>query len=787
MLAPSAEIVAFQYFGALRRVFADGACATLPLYAALQLRRKFSVGCGAHDYGWNWPMSAAEKKPIVSVVMANHNGSAYLDAAVASVLGQSFTALELIVVDDGSTDDSAARIAAAADSDARIKPILCTQNLGVGAARNRGVEAASGRYIAIIDADDLVHPNRIEQLVNYAEAENAPVVADDLIHFSPDGALPERLFSKSRFEAPAWVSLEDLLNDVFMGGPNHLGYLKPLFRRACLGDLRYREDLPVGEDFDLLLRLSAKGHRMRVLPEAWYLYRRHARSVSHRLRAGPAQAMAQAMVDFRDETAPHCPVVTVRLNRRIARMNRSAQEAAIVDAVKAGRLWSALSDATRHPSAACAAATSLVHAGHRRLRRRTEMADRRPLLLIAPNTDMPTVPASWDVERLTTVEEMTSDARTDLAAKTADQGRPVLSYGAVGPTLAGFIPNAERVQQFLPPGGAPPVVHVRTPTYKRPEMLKRALLCLQEQTMPDWVCDVFDDDPDMAGAEVVASLRDPRIRYHANRPQLRASRNIDQCFTRFNPYRVQYFYVLEDDNQILPRFFEDNIALCKQHEVNVVLRNQLVEHQSGTGGACLSRVGLLEEKLPEGRCPPDVLHLSVMADMGVSNGGVFWSATALSDLEIGVDCNATFQEYLRTIAIVEPVYVALEPLAVWAENGAQTVRDMGDHAGWLRRELNLKRSVQTLQRRIWAQTSPAMRRAFLDLPDLCYPTSMRATGLVKSLSEIRVGAALPTREIARLLLRGMLIRLAGRPMRGLDGFIKDRAVDHSLNGADARP
>lgn len=83
-------------------------------------------------------MSAAEIRPIVSVVMANHNGAAYLDAAITSVLDQSFTALELVFIDDASTDDSAARIAAAAGRDARIKPIFCARNVGIGAARNRG-------------------------------------------------------------------------------------------------------------------------------------------------------------------------------------------------------------------------------------------------------------------------------------------------------------------------------------------------------------------------------------------------------------------------------------------------------------------------------------------------------------------------------------------------------------------------------------------------------------------------------------------------------------------------
>ncbi|MEO1195237.1 MAG: glycosyltransferase [Pseudomonadota bacterium] len=733
-------------------------------------------------------MSAPENPPLVSVVMANHNGAAYLEAAITSVLRQSLAALELIVVDDASTDASKAIIAAAAGRDPRVKPLLCTQNAGAGAARNRALDVATGRYIAVVDADDLVHPGRLARLVDYAEAEAAPIVADDLIHFSVEGAPPLRLFSDVNFDGPTRVSVTELLDDQFMGRPNQLGYLKPLIRRADLGAIRYRDDLPVGEDFDLLLRLAAKGHDIHILPEAWYLYRRHAGSVSYRLGGGPARAMAKAMCAFRDETAPQTPGLAASLNHRIDRMTRSAREAEILDAVKAGHLGSALSGLLRHPGAGVHAIQALGRASAARVqRRRLRTSPQRPLLLVGADTELGRIPASWDVIKTTSLEQMSPQARAELCALTADENRPVLSYGDLGEEVAGFVPNFARVQQFSPPLAEPPVVHVRTPTYKRPDMLRRALACLQAQTLPNWVCDVFDDDPDMAGQSVVAALGDARIRYHSNRPQRLASRNIDQCYAHFNPHRAQYFYVLEDDNQILPRFFEDNIALCERHGVNVLLRNQLVEHASGTADARLSDIGLLEEKLPEGRCPPDVLHLSVMADMGVSNGGIFWSAEAKSDLEIGVDCNATFQEYLRTIAITEPVYVALEPLAVWAENGAQTVRNMGDRAGWLRRELNLKRSVQIVQRKVWAQASPSTRRAFLDLPALRYPPHLRATGLVKSLSDLRVGSALPPFEVARLVLRGMLIRLAGRPMRGLESFVTDRTGGRPLNGANARP
>ena len=79
------------------------------------------------------------------------------------------------------------------------------------------------------------------------------------------------------------------------------------------------------------------------------------------------------------------------------------------------------------------------------------------------------------------------------------------------------------------------LVQVRTPTYRRPEALRRALGSLIAQSWPHWVADVCDDDPEQAGRAVVEALGDDRIRYHHNTPQRYASSNIDACFSAVNP------------------------------------------------------------------------------------------------------------------------------------------------------------------------------------------------------------------------------------------------------------
>ncbi|MEO1140407.1 MAG: glycosyltransferase family 2 protein, partial [Pseudomonadota bacterium] len=236
-----------------------------------------------------------------------------------------------------------------------------------------------------------------------------------------------------------------------------------------------------------------------------------------------------------------------------------------------------------------------------------------------------------------------------------------------------------------------------------------------------------------------------------------------------------FFFVLEDDNHILPNFIRDNIALCEREDVNIVFRNQLMEFDSATDHPTLSAAGILENKLSGGRYEAELFHLCLMADIGVSNGGLFWSRDAVTDLEIHYECSATLQEYLRTFTISEPIYVAMEPLAVWAHNGQETTRDLGSNAGYYKRELSLKRSIGILQRKVWARTSAVYRKQFLTDPVFRYPKQQRAKGLVKSHTRLRVGQALKPVEVARLAFRGALIRLIGKAEPGLWDFINSRA------------
>lgn len=300
-----------------------------------------------------------------------------------------------------------------------------------------------------------------------------------------------------------------------------------------------------------------------------------------------------------------------------------------------------------------------------------------------------------------------------------------------------------------------PLVLVRTPTYRRPDMLRRALRCLQAQTHADWICEVRDDCPDGSAQAVVEDLGDPRIRHVANRPQKFMVRNLDDCFLRENPYRADYFFMLEDDNQVRPAFMARGCEILQQSDVTICQMNQVIEHNSRTEKAHVGDAGIFDGVYDERVHAPEELHLAMFGAIGISNGALFWSRRIRRELAIQAGTIPTLEEYLRTRLVTEPIYISREKLAVWAENEQSTTRNAGLGQGWLQRELDLKASVAALQRKVWKGTPPQLRKAFLEGGVLRIPVDRRHQALRKA------GIRAPGVS-ADLHLKAMIKRLAVR-------------------------
>ena len=236
--------------------------------------------------------------PIVSIVMANFNGGAHLADAVRSVQAQSLAELELIVSDDASTDNSVDIVRQLKAADLRIHLLQSDCNGGPSAARNKAFDIVRGKWVAIVDSDDLIHPRRLATLVELGDRDGADIIADDLIEFFADDFQPARsLLGRASWDQPVWVDVVDYVRfNHFYGAGPHLGYLKPLFRASFLGKggCRYDETLRITEDFDLIFRLLHAGKKMRIYPRPYYLYRKHLNSISFRLNTKVLEAIKAA-------------------------------------------------------------------------------------------------------------------------------------------------------------------------------------------------------------------------------------------------------------------------------------------------------------------------------------------------------------------------------------------------------------------------------------------------------------------------------------------------------------
>lgn len=290
----------------------------------------------------------------VSVIIANHNGEKFIADAVRSACRQTLRNIEIIVSDDASTDSSVKIVESLIAEDDRIRLIRSEVNGGPAAARNRALDLARGEWVSILDGDDLMHPRRLQSIIEEAVKSQADIAADDLLLFDADRqASPQTLFSGRWAKSPQWVSAEDYVstNNPYGSGPA-LGYLKPVIRSSTISKdkLRYDERLTIAEDYDFIFRLLMAGARFRTLPQIGYFYRRHSGSVSHRLSSDALQRITDAEAGW----ATRWPQASLQgpLRARERSLRRAIAFDRLVRHIKAGQLGAAVRTAMADPAAA---------------------------------------------------------------------------------------------------------------------------------------------------------------------------------------------------------------------------------------------------------------------------------------------------------------------------------------------------------------------------------------------------------------------------------------------------
>jgi hypothetical protein len=221
----------------------------------------------------------------ISVIVPAYNQGHYLEEAIGSVVAQSYEDWEIIVVDDGSTDNT--RAVATSFSDDRVR-YHYQSNQGLSAARNTGISLATGDYISFLDSDDLFLPQKLELLLTLLESQpELGFAAGEAIFIDGDG---QRLNKYMKKGPP--LDLSELL----LGNPFHVGSV--LVRKRWLDRVgTFDEVLRACEDWDLWLRLAKEGCRMDWVAQPVSLYRIHRQQMTR-----GAERMRTAMFMVLDKT-----------------------------------------------------------------------------------------------------------------------------------------------------------------------------------------------------------------------------------------------------------------------------------------------------------------------------------------------------------------------------------------------------------------------------------------------------------------------------------------------------
>lgn len=209
---------------------------------------------------------------VVSVVMPAYNAAETLLESVRSVLSQSMSELELIVCDDASTDATPELLRTI--DDPRLKYIRNPGNLGPGASRDSAIEQASAPWIALIDADDVWLPKRLERLLEAVQEAPDQLIFDDIMtcHSSMSGLVPWRVVHGEDAFGGYGAGVRNLGIEDYLASPRLL--IKPLIPLAAIRKAALRHsNRSFGEDAEYFLRLALAGVGFRYLPEPLYLYR----------------------------------------------------------------------------------------------------------------------------------------------------------------------------------------------------------------------------------------------------------------------------------------------------------------------------------------------------------------------------------------------------------------------------------------------------------------------------------------------------------------------------------
>lgn len=202
----------------------------------------------------------------VSVIMPTFNRAVYLPEAINSIIEQSFKDWELIVVDDGSNDSTDILMDYYCNKDKRIRYIKNDQNMGISYSRNKGVKNAKGKYIAVMDADDVASPNRLKKSLK--SLKDCDCVYSSYLQANENG----KVYGVVEAQAPSKLNMKEILEFQMIPHVTMMGK-KELFK--------YKDEYKTNDDLYLVASLFKHGVIFKKIREPLMIVRYHSKSTSN--------------------------------------------------------------------------------------------------------------------------------------------------------------------------------------------------------------------------------------------------------------------------------------------------------------------------------------------------------------------------------------------------------------------------------------------------------------------------------------------------------------------------
>ena len=290
-------------------------------------------------------------QPDVSFVIAAYNAETSIARAIESALAQRDVSMEVIVADDCSSDRTLDIARSFAPEQVRV--VALERNRGPGGARNAGLALATGRWVAVLDSDDTMRPDRLKRMIERAEAAKAEIAVDNLEVVKDITGARQPMFPAELLESRPDLGLADFIAaNIMFEETFSFGYMKPVFERAFLErlGLRYNEALRIGEDYILLASALASGGRCVIEPSVGYAYHIRDGSISRVLELHHVEAMLRADAAFLREHRLGAEAKAAQ-TRRTRSLKQAASFLLLVQHLKAGAPLKAVGAALRDPAA----------------------------------------------------------------------------------------------------------------------------------------------------------------------------------------------------------------------------------------------------------------------------------------------------------------------------------------------------------------------------------------------------------------------------------------------------